>query len=119
LYQTEIVVPNKSDRVRLELPEWQGSVAVILFDGQMVSTLGWQPYQTEFEASPGKHTVAIRIVSTPRNLLGPFHNPAKLRMRAWPAAWAEFPEHAPAGSAYDVLDYGLMKPPLISAGRGH
>jgi len=76
--------------------------------------LGWQPYVAEFPASAGKHTVAVRVISTPRNLFGPFHNRAKPRMRTWPAAWADFPERQPAGSDYDLLDYGLMAPPAIA-----
>jgi hypothetical protein len=56
------------------------------------------------------------VVSTPRNLFGPYHNPARIRMKAWPAAWAEFPEHQPSGSAYDFVDYGLMNPPSINTG---
>jgi hypothetical protein len=38
-------------------------------------------------------------------------------MRAWPGAWAEFPDHQPPGDAYDLLDYGLVTPPALSAGR--
>jgi hypothetical protein len=38
-------------------------------------------------------------------------------MRAWPAAWAEFPSHQPPGTAYDLLDYGLMAAPVVSACR--
>jgi hypothetical protein len=33
------------------------------------------------------------------------------------AAWADFPERQPTGDAYDVLDYGLMKPTIVSGGR--
>jgi hypothetical protein len=50
--------------------------------------------------------------------MGPFHNSTKPRMRAWPAAWAEFPEKQPPGSAYDVLDYGLMTAPVLTVGGG-
>jgi hypothetical protein len=35
----------------------------------------------------------------------------------WPGAWAEFPDHQPPGDAYDLLDYGLVTPPALSAGR--
>jgi hypothetical protein len=61
--------------------------------------------------------VEVEVVSTPRNLMGPFHHPAKPRMRAWPAAWAEFPDHQPPGAAYDFIDYGLFTGPVVSTGR--
>ncbi len=71
--------------------------------------LGWQPYEIEVPVTPGKHTVGIRVIANPRNLFGPFHNPNKPRMEAWPKFWAEFPEHQPPGASYDVLNYGLMQ----------
>ena len=116
LYETEVEAPPNTNQLRVELGEWQGSVAEILLDSQRVAVLGWPPYAAEFPVTPGKHTVAIRSVSTPRNVFGPFHNPVKPRMRAWPAAWAQFAEHQPPGAEYDILDYGLMKPVEISAG---
>jgi hypothetical protein len=117
-YETEVTVPEGSDQLRVEIPEWQGSVAVVLVDGKQAATVAWQPFRAVVPVSAGRHTVAVKIVSTPRNTFGPFHNPAKPRMRAWPAAWADFPDHQPAGSDYDVLDYGLMAKPTISAGEG-
>jgi hypothetical protein len=115
LYESDVEAPAGTDSLRVELPEWTGSVAVVLLDGRQVAVLGWQPYTAQFPASAGKHTVGVRVVSTPRNVFGPFHNPTKPRMRSWPAAWAEFPEHQPEGGRYDLLEYGLMAPAVISA----
>jgi hypothetical protein len=117
VHSTPVTVPQNHNRLRVELNDWQGSVAIIELDGKPAATLGWQPYTADVAITPGPHTVAIRIVSTPRNLLGPFHHPDKPRMRAWPAAWAVFPEHQPAGNTYQFIDYGLMQPPTISSGR--
>ena len=113
-YQTEVEAPAGAEKLRVELGRWEGSLAEVLLDGRQVAVLGWQPYVAEFPVSAGKHTVAVRVISTPRNVFGPFHNRAKPRMWAWPAAWADFPERQPAGSDYDVLDYGLMAPPAIA-----
>ena len=116
-YQADVEVPAGSSRVRAELGRWEGSAAEVSLDGKRVAVLGWQPFSAEFPASPGRHAVAVRVVSTPRNIFGPFHNPQKLRMRAWPAAWADFPEQQPSGSKYDVLDYGLLEPFRVSAAK--
>jgi hypothetical protein len=113
-YESEVTLPPGTQTMRVETPEWQGSVVSVLLDGKPAGTIAWQPFRVEFPAAPGAHRVGVRVVSTPRNTLGPFHNPARPRMRAWPAAWADFPEHQPAGSRYDLLEYGLMKPPVIS-----
>jgi hypothetical protein len=102
--------------MRVELGEWQGSVAVVRIDGKESARLGWAPYRADVPMTAGKHVVAIRVVSTPRNLYGPFHHPEKLRMRAWPAAWAVFPDQQPAGSSYDFVDYGLSTAPVLTFG---
>ena len=116
-YAADLAVPAGATRMRVRLPEWSGSVAVVLLDGKRVGTVGWQPFEAEFPAVPGNHKLAVKIVSTPRNVFGPFHNPVKPRMRAWPAAWADFPAHQPEGSVYDLLDYGLMAAPEVSAAK--
>lgn len=119
LYQAGIEVPAGHNRIKVDLGPWQGSVATVLLDGKRMATLGWQPFTAEFAATPGKHTVGVRVVSTPRNIFGPYHNRTKPRMRAWPAAWHDFPEHQPAGEAYDLIEYGLDAAPVIAtASRG-
>jgi hypothetical protein len=110
-YETAIETPD--GMLRVQLGEWQGSVAEVLLDGKRAGLIPWQPWSAEFPVSAGEHLVAVRVVSTPRNIFGPFHNRTKPRMRAWPAAWADFPSHQPAGAQYDVLDYGLSGPPVL------
>jgi len=88
-----------------------------MWDGKPVKTIGWQPYECLIDAPPGRHVAGLRIVGTPRNLFGPFHNPAKPRMIAWPGAWREFPVHQPGGTDYDFVDYGLMEPFAVEALR--
>ncbi len=117
-YESEVEVPQGGKILKVQLPEWQGSVAVVSLDGRESGRIGWQPFEAVLDVTPGKHTVAVKIVSTPRNPMGPFHNPTKPRMRAWPAAWAEFPETQPPGSAYDVLDYGLTSAPVLTVAGG-
>jgi hypothetical protein len=113
-YESDVTVPPSASGLRVEIPDWQGSVMEVLLDGKRQGQMAWQPFSIEMAASPGRHTVTVRVVATPRNLFGPYHNPSKPRMRAWPAAWAEFPEHQPAGSDYDLFDYGLMRAPVVS-----
>lgn len=116
LYEAAVQVPAGENRLRVELGRLQGSVAEILLDGKRAVLLGWPPYEATLETTPGRHVLGLRIVSTPRNVLGPFYDPANSRMNAWPTSWQVFPEHQPAGSEYDLLDYGLMAPPKLSVG---
>ena len=84
LYEAAVNVPKGTRVLRVSFPHWQGSVAEVLLDQKPVESVGWQPYVVEMPATPGPHTVALRVVATPRNLFGPFHNPTKPRMIAWP-----------------------------------
>jgi hypothetical protein len=115
-YETSVVVPPSADRMKIELGDWRGSVAEVLVDGKRQAVLGWPPYEAVLPVEPGPRSVTVRIVSTPRNIFGPFHNPEKRRMVAWPSDWAILSEHQPPGSDYDLLEYGLMKAPVISTG---
>lgn len=117
LYEAAVNVPKGTRALRVSFPNWQGSVAEVLLDQKPVESVGWQPYVVEMPATPGPHTVALRVVATPRNLFGPFHNPTKPRMIAWPGAWSDFPARQPAGTDYDQLDYGLMEPFQVEAVR--
>lgn len=113
LYEADVEVPAGTSRLKVELNGWAGAAAEVLLDGQRVALIAWKPYRAEFPVQAGRRRLAIRVAATPRNLLGPFHHPEKPRMRAWPAAWAEFPPQQPAGADYDLLDYGLLSPPAI------
>lgn len=114
LYETDVDLPAGARLLRLELTGWHGSVAEVLLDGRRAALIAWPPYAAEIPVAPGRRRIGVRVVSTPRNLFGPFHNPGRPRMRAWPAAWAEFPERRPPGASYDVLEYGLSRPPVLS-----
>ncbi|GIU72946.1 MAG: hypothetical protein KatS3mg004_0033 [Bryobacteraceae bacterium] len=113
-YSAKIRVPAGHSRLRVSLREWSGAAAEILVNGQAPGWIGWPPYETDVPVKPGATTVEVRVHGTPRNLFGPFHHPQKIRFRAWPNAWAEFPEHQPAGKDYDLLDYGLMAAPVLA-----
>ena len=115
LYETSVVVPGHARELKVSLPAWAGSVVEVLLDGKRVQVIGWKPHVCEFAAEPGRHIVGVRIISTPRNLFGPFHDPAKLRTIGWPGSWTKFPEHQPPGAEYDVVDYGLFEAFTVEA----
>ncbi len=114
-YEAEISVRGVKKGLQIKLPNLQGALAQIVVDNKPSAILAWPPYEAFFYLRElNKHSLSIKVVSTPRNLFGPFHNPEKLRMRAWPAAWADFPQNQPEGKGYDFVEYGLIKEPLIS-----
>lgn len=113
-YAAKVRIPGGHRRLRVSLKDLPGALAEVLVNGQALGWIGWPPYETEVPVQAGNATVEVRVYGTPRNVFGPFHHPDKLRFRAWPNAWAVFPERQPPGSAYDVLDYGLSAAPALS-----
>ncbi len=114
-YSAKVRIPGGRRRLRVSLKDLHGALAEVLVNGQAVGWIGWPPYETEVPVRPGTCSIDVRVYGTPRNVFGPFHHPEKLRFRAWPSAWSQFPEQQPPGGAYDVLDYGLTSPPVLAA----
>ena len=57
----------------------------------------------------GDNRIAVRLCGSFKNLLGPFHDPARTRKTAWPAFWKTSPvQGPPAPDDYDLLNYGLF-----------
>jgi hypothetical protein len=52
----------------------------------------------------------LRVIGTPKNLFGPFHDPNKNRKIT--GQWLNGPAYGPiAGKDYDLLDYGILTAP--------
>jgi hypothetical protein len=113
-YSAKVRIPGGHRRLRVSLKDWNGALAEVLVNGQALGWIGWPPYEAEVPVQAGIAAIEVRVYGTPRNVFGPFHHPQKMRFRAWPSAWAEFPEHQPPGGAYDVLDYGLTVAPALA-----
>ncbi len=118
VYSTAIKIPH-AGRLRVQLGRWSGSVAEVLLDKKRAAVLGWPPYEAEIPVAPGPHELAIRVVGTPRNVFGPFHDPRPCCDRVlWPGHWSLYAHiEPPSGSAYELADYGLMEPPALELVR--
>jgi hypothetical protein len=112
-YDTAVSLPPTDKRIMLQFPSWKGGSATVEVDGKRVGFIAWMPFEldvTEF-LSPGKHDIRVTVAGVPKNLFGPFHDPARSRNTAWPTMWSRFPEHGPPpGEKYDVEAYGLFNP---------
>jgi hypothetical protein len=111
-YDTSVNIPRTNKRIILQLSSWKGGSALVEVDRKRAGVIAWAPYEldlTEF-LSPGNHTIRITVAGTPKNLFGPFHDPARTRNTAWPHLWGRFPEQGPPrGNRYDTEEYGLFK----------
>ena len=115
VYETSVEVRDRAPTLRVELGRWHGSLAEVLVDDTRAALLGWPPWSVDVPVSAGAHRVAIRVAGTPRNVFGPFHDPRPEPRVLWPGHWVLFADKTfPAGTEYDVVDYGLFEPPRLS-----
>lgn len=88
---------------------FEGALAELLINGQPAGYL-LSPHETLNITSglrPGINELSLVVYGTLKNTLGP-HHLSPPTGRAWPGSFQRAPEGGqPAGSEYNVLDYGL------------
>jgi hypothetical protein len=118
IYTQQFEIASPAAKHRVVLPEWYGSVAEVLVNGESAGHVWHQPWQCEFSGlvRPGTNTIDVRVIGTPKNTFGPHHGNAALGL-AGPEHFRRAPETGPpAGSEYSTIGYGLFSPfKLISA----
>ncbi|MBR4752916.1 MAG: hypothetical protein IK077_14260 [Thermoguttaceae bacterium] len=118
-YQFKLNLTDLADQeVCFDIPDidrqWRGSVAAVLFNDEQIGVIGWEGENVNLssaikKALDEKEDVAlltVRIYGTPKNLFGP-HHAGQLRGSAWPGSFHGAPSKQPAGTSYDVIEYGL------------
>jgi hypothetical protein len=105
-YTKEISIDKAGD-YEIELPEWNGTVAEVLVNGNSVGVIQSQPYTKKIELESGNHKVSVVVYGSLKNVFGPHHVYARGFMR--PPAFRAGKEIMPAGTEYDFLDYGLFE----------
>jgi len=114
-YSRSFDIEKTDGKFSVKLPDspngWYGATARIFVNGKdagFIVSAPWTVDVTKFVKS-GKNDVSVQVYGTPKNLLGP-HHAGKLRGSAWPSAFQRGPDKQPAGTAYDVIGYGLFEP---------
>ncbi len=109
VYSKTVEKPGDS-RVFVQMKEWSGTVAEVLVNGESAGIISWQPNRLEIsdKLKNGQNTIEVIVTGSLKNLMGPHHSdPRKGLVSPWSFFYA--PEHQPAGSEYDLLDYGLIE----------
>jgi hypothetical protein len=114
-YRTQVERPaSEGKEVFLELPSWEGVLAKVWVNGRLCGRVAWPPYRVRITPAlgPGSNEVAIEIVGSRRNLLGPLHLTEKY------PTWTGAGQFKTSGNEwtdeYVKLPYGLTEPPVIS-----
>ncbi len=100
---------NETGNYRIRLKDWEGTVAEVLVNGRKAGVIFSPPYLMDISSmlSPGMNTITVRVMGSNRNLFGPFHGDLPVGL-ASAHQWDNITVF-PAGSKYQVPDYGLME----------
>jgi len=111
-YAETFHVEKPEGRYVVELPNWLGSVARLIVNGEPAGHFAWQPWECDVtnRIKPGENTIEVVVVGTLKNTLGPHHAGAP-RGAAWPPMFQRAPQTGPPpGKNYDTIGYGLFEP---------
>ena len=117
---TKTYTVNSTDKRHIvKLTDWLGSVAQVKVNGKDAGVIISQPYELDVTnlVKKGENTISVSVYGTLKNLLGP-HHIGVVRGTAWPSSFQSAPENMPAGSDYDLIDYGLFKDFLLIESTG-
>ena len=94
---------------KVQLNDWNGTVARVKINDKLVGIIGWPPYSLEVSQwlTEGRNDVTVEVVGSLSNLFGPHHNdPPPGIVTPW--SWYYTPETQPAGQDYHFHAYGLL-----------
>jgi hypothetical protein len=112
-YHSEIEIADLKGRFFLSVPEWAGSLLKIHVNGVLAGRIGWKPFEVEIGEylQQGRNRIAIEVVGTRRNILGPLHMNLKHPIGTGPYSFRD-PDYWT--DDYTRLPYGLFAKPFVS-----
>lgn len=124
-YTARLMLEKPAQGILVETPRWAGSVIEVSLDGSPAGCIAFPPYRLRIERplTLGIHELALEVVGTPRNLLGPhFCPPRTVKVgeidfnAEWtgPDAWEQYPSRPAAGVDYRLKPYGLLAAPYCT-----
>jgi hypothetical protein len=107
-YTADYAIETKAS-YRVRLPEWNGTVAEVIVNGQSAGVIYAPPFVLDIteRIKTGKNRITVRVYGSNKNLLGPFHGSLPEGLTS-PGQWMGVERGMPEGQAYQQLDYGLL-----------
>ena len=94
---------------------WYGGAAKGIVNGKPAGYVDAPPWTCDVTdtVKAGRNTVAVVVIGTLKNTLGPHHGKPALG-KAWPGSFHKAPQGGlPPGEAYSTVGYGLFEPFVI------
>ncbi|MCX7005038.1 MAG: glycosyl hydrolase [bacterium] len=119
-YQTTFTTTRaKGTRVFLEVPDWAGTLLRVRVNERDCGRILWPPYELDITAAvrDGENMLAIEVVSSRCNLLGPLHHLPQYPQWTGPSQFITDEKGANWSDRYQALPYGLLAAPVLSVRR--
>ncbi len=109
-YPLDIDHPGRDRRVRIRLPEFNGTAAAIHVNDKTF-VLPWAPFEADITDAlcDGTNTVFVEIVGSRKNTLGPLHTPK----RSWVGPGEFSPRDRQWRKEYYLTPHGLTGPVIV------
>lgn len=112
-YTYAFTLMRKAQKLHLQFPPWEGSVAVVRMDGQLAGQVMHPPFECLMTGpvEPGPHTLELDVLGNMKNMMGSHHiddNPLR-----WTYEYA--PAQMPPGTNYHFHPTGLFEKPVMFA----
>jgi hypothetical protein len=111
-YRFEVDLPEPCNSVRVHLPDWDGPVADITWDGEPAGAVLHPPFDLQIDGphAAGPHELVVDVVGNMKNFMGPHFWDGLPGI--W--SWVICPDHMPAGEEYRVYPTGLFAEPQVT-----
>lgn len=109
-YLANVTRPRDGQRVRLRLPQLEGTCAAI-HANETTFPLLWAPFEADITEAlqEGENSVAVEIVGGRKNILGPLHTP----WQRWTGPGQFSPNAEDWTEHYQLFDHGLTGPIVV------
>ena len=104
--------PAAGERIFVCLDKWEGAVVRVCVNGKEVGPIAWPPYERDVTdaATAGQNEIAVEVVTSLRNLLGPHHMKEYVPGMVAPGF---FYQEGNWRDDYDLVPQGLMEAPWV------
>jgi hypothetical protein len=108
-FTMEIPQTNADERIFIHLPEYHGSCAKVIVNGQTAGVAAWAPNEVEVSGlvNAGLNEFMVEIFSSRRNSHGPLYGREK-----WPT-WTGPGQLLEYTGKYNLVPCGLMQKPVL------
>jgi hypothetical protein len=110
-YREKFEVRKVKGRFLVNLPNWYGSVAKVVVNGQPAGYIDAPPWECDVTRwiQRGRNEIEVVVVGTLKNTLGPHHGNPPLGF-ASPGSFHGRSPGPPPGASYSSVAYGLFEP---------